>query len=225
MKKHGIIILIIVLILTLCACGKSKKVQEVDDLIAAIGEISLNRTSAVEAAEDAVAELSKRQRNQLENREILESARSALSDLQYIESHPFEYQIPLNFTWGISLKEAEKFGFNLGPTMLDRPGFTIDGTALGFNENEASITCAFDFGENNDNLQLVNLIIELSEDDIITTDALWTIMQFYYKNVSGNPEVSESTVSCFWETDKSSIELSCMLANSGTFIVAYRPLT
>ena len=109
--------------------------------------------------------------------------------------------------------------------MLDRPGFTIDGTALGFNENEASITCAFDFGENNDNLQLVNLIIELSEDDIITTDALWTIMQFYYKNVSGNPEVSESTVSCVWETDKSSIELSCMLANSGTFIVAYRPLT
>ena len=50
-------------------------------------------------------------------------------------------------------------------------------------------------------------------------------MQFYYKTVSGNPEVSESTVSCVWETDKSSIELSCMLANSGTFIVAYRPLT
>ena len=84
MKKHGIIILIIVLILTLCACGKSKKVQEVDDLIAAIGEISLNSSAAVEAAENAVAELSNRQRNQLENREILESARSALSDLQYI---------------------------------------------------------------------------------------------------------------------------------------------
>ena len=94
MKKHGIIILIIVLILTLCACGKSKKVQEVDDLIAAIGEISLNRTAAVEAAENAVAELSKRQRNQLENREILESARSALSDLQYIESHYDVEQFP-----------------------------------------------------------------------------------------------------------------------------------
>lgn len=226
MKKHGIIILIIVLILTLCACGKSKKVQEVDDLIAAIGEISLNSSAAVEAAENAVAELSNRQRNQLENREILESARSTLSDLQYIESHPFEYQIPLNFTWGMSLKEAEKFGFDLSPTIVaDRLGFTIDGTALGFNENEASITCAFDFGENNDNLKLVNLMIELSEEDIITTDALWTIMQFYYKNVSENAEVAESTASCFWETDKSSIELNCMLANSGMFIVTYRPLT
>ena len=39
MKKHGIIILIIVLILTLCACGKSKKVQEVDDLIGYWGNL------------------------------------------------------------------------------------------------------------------------------------------------------------------------------------------
>ena len=226
MKENSIVAILIVFALILCACSKSKKVQEADDLIAAIGEISLNSSAAVEAAESAVAELSNHQRNQLENREILESARSTLSDLQYIESHPFEYQIPLNFEWGMSLKAAEKFGFNLSPTIVvDRPGFTIDGTALGFNENEASITCAFNFGENNNSLELVNLIIKLSEDKITTDDALWVIMQFYNENISDNAEVNESTVSCVWETDECSIELNCMFANSGMFMVAYRPLT
>ena len=103
----------------LCACGKSKQAQEADDLILAIGEVSLDSAAAIETAENAVSELSDRQRNQLENREILESARSTFSNLQYVQSHPFEYPLPLDFSWEMSLADAEKFGFDLSPIEPD----------------------------------------------------------------------------------------------------------
>ena len=226
MKKTSIVVILIVFAFILCACGKSKQAQEADDLILAIGEVSLDSAAAIETAENAVSELSDRQRNQLENREILESARSTFSNLQYVQSHPFEYPLPLDFSWEMSLADAEKFGFDLSPIEPDRQGFTADGAALDFGKNEVTVTCTYDFGENNDSLNRVNLLIQLSADyDGTTDDALWTIMNFYYKNIGNNADVHESTVSCIWTTDRSTIELSCMLASSGVFVVTYLPLS
>ena len=108
MKKASIVVILIVFAFILCACGKSKQAQEADDLILAIGEVSLDSAAAIETAENAVSGLSDRQRNQLENREILESARSTFSNLQYVQSHPFEYPLPLDFSWEMSLADAEK---------------------------------------------------------------------------------------------------------------------
>ena len=209
----------------LCACGKSKQAQEADDLILAIGEVSLDSAAAIETAENAVSELSDRQRNQLENREILESARSTFSNLQYVQSHPFEYPLPLDFSWEMSLADAEKFGFDLSPIEPDRQGFTADGAALDFGKNEVTITCTYDFGKNNDSLNRVNLIIQLSEDyDGTTEDALWTIMNFYYKNIGTSPDVNAGTASCIWKTGQSTSELFCTFASSGLFFITYLPL-
>ena len=108
----------------------------------------------------------------------------------------------------MSLADAEKFGFDLSPIEPDRQGFTADGAALDFGKNEVTITCTYDFGQNNDSLNRVNLIIQLSEDyDGTTEDALWTIMNFYYKNIGTSPDVNEGTASCIWKTGQSTIEL------------------
>ena len=225
MKKASIVVILIVFAFILCACGKSKQAQEADDLILAIGEVSLDSAAAIETAENAVSELSDRQRNQLENREILESARSTFSNLQYVQSHPFEYPLPLDFSWEMSLADAEKFGFDLSPIEPDRQGFTADGAALDFGKNEVTITCTYDFGKNNDSLNRVNLIIQLSEDyDGTTEDALWTIMNFYYKNIGTSPDVNAGTASCIWKTGQSTIELFCTFASSGLFFITYLPL-
>ena len=60
MKKIIALVLCAVMLLSLCACGKSKKVQNVDDLILAIGEVSLDSADKIETAESAYAELSEK---------------------------------------------------------------------------------------------------------------------------------------------------------------------
>ena len=53
MKRMIAICLCSILLLSLCACGKSKEAQAVDDLILAIGEVSLESENAIENAESA----------------------------------------------------------------------------------------------------------------------------------------------------------------------------
>ena len=89
----------------------------------------------------------------------------------------------------------------------------------------SAVTCTYDFGENNDSLNRVNLIIQLSENyDGTTEDALWTIMNFYYKNIGTSPDVNAGTASCIWKTGQSTIELFCTFASSGLFFITYLPL-
>lgn len=92
-------------------------------------------------------------------------------------------------------------------------------------EGYSSEEATYDFGQNNDSLNRVNLIIQLSEDyDGTTEDALWTIMNFYYKNIGTSPDVNEGTASCIWKTGQSTIELFCTFASSGLFFITYLPL-
>ncbi len=75
MRKIVALVLCAVMLLSLCACGKSKKVQNVDDLILAIGEVSLDSADKIETAETAYAELSEKDKETVENYSILLDAR------------------------------------------------------------------------------------------------------------------------------------------------------
>lgn len=58
MKKIIALMLCAVMLLSLCACGKSKEAQNVDDLILAIGEVSIDSAEKIAVAEEAYNALS-----------------------------------------------------------------------------------------------------------------------------------------------------------------------
>ena len=67
MKKTIALLLSIILLLSLCACGKSKEAQAVDDLIIAIGEVSIDSAEEIESAENAYNALSEKDKKNVEN--------------------------------------------------------------------------------------------------------------------------------------------------------------
>lgn len=81
MKKLILILLTVALVLTLAACGKSKNVQAADDLIAAIGTVTLDSQTKIVAAELAVEALTDSERAQLENAATLAAARKIYDEL------------------------------------------------------------------------------------------------------------------------------------------------
>ena len=83
MKRMIAICLCSILLLSLCACGKSKEAQAVDDLILAIGEVSLESENAIENAESAYLALDEKDKKTVENIEILQKAEDELFSLQY----------------------------------------------------------------------------------------------------------------------------------------------
>ncbi len=81
MKKTALF-LILVLTLSLCACGgKSREAKAADELISAIGAVTLQSESKIEAAERAVSALSAEDRESLEGAGTLSAARKAYDEL------------------------------------------------------------------------------------------------------------------------------------------------
>lgn len=80
-KRFAAIILALVLALALTACGKSEAAQKVDDLIDAIGEVTLDSGSAISNAEEALNALDDKDREQVEGSDKLSSARGTYDDL------------------------------------------------------------------------------------------------------------------------------------------------
>ncbi len=75
MKKIAALILALSFTIALYGCGKSEAAKAADDLIAAIGEVSLNSEVAITAAEKAVSELDDKDRDSLDNTATLKKAR------------------------------------------------------------------------------------------------------------------------------------------------------
>lgn len=94
MKKIAVLLLSALLVLSLCSC-KSKEAQAVDDLILAIGEVSLESEEAIEKARVAYEELTKEDKSNVDNLPILEEALIKFEELQKkltpIEEKLFEY--------------------------------------------------------------------------------------------------------------------------------------
>jgi len=74
--KKTILVMGVILIQIMCgACAKSEDAQEVDKLIATIGEVTLDNEESIIVAENAVTLLDKRELKQLENLDLLKVAR------------------------------------------------------------------------------------------------------------------------------------------------------
>ena len=82
MKKNCCFIgIIIIICLSLSACGKSEAVKQTEELINAIGEVSLESEDAIKKAETAYDALSEKDKEKVENSSTLADAREALDIL------------------------------------------------------------------------------------------------------------------------------------------------
>ncbi len=100
MRKTISIVLIILLMLSLAACGKSKAAQAADELIAAIGEVTLDSGDAITEAEKAVDSLESKDREALENEALLIAAREEYNQLVAEEEQRKEEERIFNLVTG-----------------------------------------------------------------------------------------------------------------------------
>ena len=82
MKKVIVFLLLAAMMCSLCACGKSKEAQNVDDLIMAIGEVSIDSADKIKAAEDAYEALGEKDREKVEYYSVLDSSKKELEDIE-----------------------------------------------------------------------------------------------------------------------------------------------
>ena len=102
MKKTIAILLAFCLCSGLCACGgnselaKSTEAQKADELILAIGEVSLEKESAVLAAKAYYDTLTDEQKAKVKNNAILESAIESIEGLKldHGAQNPITYLYP-----------------------------------------------------------------------------------------------------------------------------------
>ncbi len=81
MKKISIVLWVLAAALLFTACGKSEEAQRVDDLIASVGEISLDSEARILEAEKAVSQLEEKEQKQLDNLALLQEARAKYNRL------------------------------------------------------------------------------------------------------------------------------------------------
>ncbi len=81
MKRVVGLILALLLCFSLCAC-KSKEAEKADELILAIGTVTLDSEDAITAAQVYVSTLDESQKQQVENLAVLEAAQSELAALK-----------------------------------------------------------------------------------------------------------------------------------------------
>ena len=82
MKKLLALLLVACMMLSLCACGKSKEATTADELILAIGEVTLDAESRVTAAQVFYDTLTAEQKTEVENLALLENATQTLNRLK-----------------------------------------------------------------------------------------------------------------------------------------------
>ncbi len=84
MKKVISLFFVLVMCLSLCACGKSEAVKNVEAMIDALGEITLESIDAICSAEDAYFALTEDEQKKVDNYEILAEARDAYYELALV---------------------------------------------------------------------------------------------------------------------------------------------
>ncbi len=115
MKKAIVFILAIVLVLTASACGKSKAAKGADELIAAIGTVSLDSEEAIVKAEEAMALLNEKDMESLENAELLKKSRLEFDELVKEENIRIEKERKMALitseSW-FEIYEGDEYTFN-----------------------------------------------------------------------------------------------------------------
>ena len=85
MKRGVSLILALIICLSLCACGKSEAVVKVEELISAIGEVSLESKGAIESAQEAFNALPEEEKAEVENYYVLVESHNAFKQLEELE--------------------------------------------------------------------------------------------------------------------------------------------
>ena len=81
MKKLSVLFLATILVLFLASCGTTEAATAADEAISAIGEVTLDSLPAIEAAEGAVEALTEEERGQIDNLDVLNTARETYDRL------------------------------------------------------------------------------------------------------------------------------------------------
>lgn len=81
MRKNLFSVLAVIMSIALCSCGKSQAARSVDQMIKSIGEVTLESESLILEAEAAAEALAEEDRVQLDNLEMLASARETYDTL------------------------------------------------------------------------------------------------------------------------------------------------
>lgn len=84
MKKINKLFLVLVFSLLLCGCGKSEAVKNVEAMIEALGEISLESIDAIRATEDAYEALTGEEQKKVKNYDTLVEARDSYYELALV---------------------------------------------------------------------------------------------------------------------------------------------
>ena len=87
MKKVFIGIIAIIMVLGLVGCGKSNEVKTVEELISAIGTVSIESGEAIHSASDAYSALNEKQQKEVENIATLQDAEKSFVELAKKESN------------------------------------------------------------------------------------------------------------------------------------------
>lgn len=87
MKKAISLILALAMCLLLCACGKSEAVLNVEELISAIGEVSIESKNAIDEAQKAFDALSTDEKAEVENYFILVESHDTFKQLKGKEAY------------------------------------------------------------------------------------------------------------------------------------------
>lgn len=85
MKKGLFLLLALVMMLSLTACGKSEAVANVEELISAIGEVSLESKSAIDSAQQAFDALTEEEKAEVENYFVLVESQNSFKQLEELE--------------------------------------------------------------------------------------------------------------------------------------------
>ena len=83
MKKALSLLLALILCLSLCACGKSEAAQAVDEMILAIGDVSVDSKEAIFAAESAYLALDEKDKGAVEHYTVLTDAKASLKEVLF----------------------------------------------------------------------------------------------------------------------------------------------
>lgn len=141
MKKVLSLILVLAICLSLCACGKSEAAKECEELIAAIGEVSIDSKDAIEAAERAYSALTADEKDSIaESAVIMNDA----IDAYYVECCKLIFDT-LNDAHEIvnalgddlyALGNATKNNFDFGDEIINFLKYMVDRVSINLTEDE-----------------------------------------------------------------------------------------
>ena len=103
MKRTVALLLVLCLCASLCACGKSKAARKADDLILAIGEVTIDSEEAINAALTYYNTLNDEQKMEVEHHPVLMAAQKQFLNIKlnhlieqgdYIQASTFLYEHP-----------------------------------------------------------------------------------------------------------------------------------